>query len=99
MKNPKILTSTKLRKHVANVSQILNLERNDLKTMARFLGHDLRIHLSFYRLSNETLQVARMGTFLRAFDNGDILKYSGKSLDEIACEGKDCLVHIYYFLS
>uniref|UniRef100_A0A8W8LWA5 Uncharacterized protein n=1 Tax=Magallana gigas TaxID=29159 RepID=A0A8W8LWA5_MAGGI len=27
-----------------------------------------------------------MGTFLTAFDNGYISKFSGKSLDEIACE-------------
>ena len=81
------ITSTKLRKHVATVSQILNLEKNDLEIMAGFLGHDIRIHNSFYRLPNDTLQIARMGTILTAFDNGDISKYSGKSLDEIACEG------------
>ncbi|XP_062581100.1 uncharacterized protein LOC134242919, partial [Saccostrea cucullata] len=80
------ITSTKLRKHVATVSQILNLEKNDLEIMAGFLGHDIRIHNSFYRLPNDTLQIARMGTILTAFDNGDISKYSGKSLDEIACE-------------
>jgi hypothetical protein len=81
------ITSTKLRKHVATVSQILNLEKNDLEIMAGFLGHDIRIHHSFYRLPSDTLQIARMGTLLTAFDNGDISKYSGKSLDEIACEG------------
>lgn len=80
------ITSTKLRKHVATVSQILNLEKNDLEIMAGFLGHDIRIHNSFYRLSNDTLRIARMGIILTAFDNGDISKYSGKSLDEIACE-------------
>lgn len=33
------------------------------------------------------LHICRMGTFLTAFDNGYISKFSGKSLDEIACEG------------
>lgn len=28
-----------------------------------------------------------MGIILIVFDNGDILKYSGKFLDEIVCEG------------
>lgn len=32
------------------------------------------------------LHICRMGTFLTAFDNGYISKFSGKSLDEIACE-------------
>lgn len=34
------------------------------------------------------LHICRMGTLLTAFDNGYISKFSGKSLDEIACEGK-----------
>lgn len=48
----------------------------------------VRIYISRYRLPNETLQIARMGTLLTAFDNGDISKFSRKSLDEIASEGK-----------
>nr|XP_022296593.1 uncharacterized protein LOC111106273 isoform X2 [Crassostrea virginica] len=86
VKNTQNLTSTKLRKHVATVSQILNLEKNDIEIMAGFLGHDIRVHRSFYRLPSDTLQIARMGTILTAFDNGEISKYSGMSLDEIACE-------------
>ena len=34
---PENITSTKLRKHVATVSQILNLEENELETMANFM--------------------------------------------------------------
>ncbi|XP_056007620.1 uncharacterized protein LOC125653612 [Ostrea edulis] len=86
VKNTRNLTSTKLRKHVATVSQILNLEKSDIEIMAGFLGHDIRVHTSFYRLPSDTLQIARMGTILTAFDNGEISKYSGKSLDQIACE-------------
>ena len=44
------ITSTKLRKYVATVSQILNLEENELETMERFMGHDINIHPAFYRL-------------------------------------------------
>lgn len=66
---------------------LLNLEKNDIEIMAGFLGHDIRVHRSFYRLPSDTLQIARMGTILTAFDNGEISKYSGMSLDEIACEG------------
>ncbi|XP_056001324.1 uncharacterized protein LOC125677270 [Ostrea edulis] len=86
VKNTRNLTSTKLRKHVATVSQILNLEKSDIEIMAGFLGHDIRVHTSFYRLPSDTLQIARMGTILTAFDNGEISRYSGKSLDQIACE-------------
>lgn len=34
------------------------------------------------------LHICRMGTLLTVFDNGYISKFSGKSFDEIACEGK-----------
>ncbi|KAH3885609.1 hypothetical protein DPMN_009604 [Dreissena polymorpha] len=47
------LTSTRLRKHVATVSQVLNL-RLDLEVMADFLGHDIDVHRSFYRLPQST---------------------------------------------
>ncbi|KAH3741510.1 hypothetical protein DPMN_048235 [Dreissena polymorpha] len=61
--------------------------------MASFLGHDITVHRSFYRLSQETLQVARMGRLLTAFNNGTVGQYSGKSLDEIPLdESKYCIV-------
>ncbi len=44
------ITSTKLRKYVATVSQILTLEENELETMEKFMGHDINIHRAFYRL-------------------------------------------------
>lgn len=52
--------------------------------MANFLGHDIEVHRSFYRLPQDTLQIARMGRLLTAFDNGTIGQYSGKRLEEIA---------------
>ncbi|KAK3084356.1 hypothetical protein FSP39_012139 [Pinctada imbricata] len=80
---PENLTSTKLRKHVATISQVLDLSKSDLENMANFLGHDIEVHRSFYRIPQETLQVAKMGRLLTAFDNGTVSKYSGKPLDEI----------------
>lgn len=66
---PENVTSTKLRKHVATLSQIMNLSKNDLEIMAYFLGHDIEVHKTFYRPPQETLQVARMGAILSAFDS------------------------------
>ncbi|KAL7846099.1 hypothetical protein AOLI_G00242910 [Acnodon oligacanthus] len=42
--NPEHLRSTHLRKHVATLSQILNLKNNELDQVADFLGHDIRVH-------------------------------------------------------
>lgn len=38
-KNPEALTSTRLRKHIATVSQVLNLQENEADQLADFLGH------------------------------------------------------------
>ena len=38
---PKTLRSTKLRKHIASVSEILNLKNNQLELLAKFMGHDI----------------------------------------------------------
>jgi len=56
---PENVTSTKLRKHVATVSQILNLEKNDLEVIASFMGHAIEVHRSFYHLPQETIQIAK----------------------------------------
>jgi integrase len=56
-KQPETLTSTGFRKHVATVSQMLNLKDNELDVVAAFLGHDIRVHREFYRLPSDTIQV------------------------------------------
>ena len=55
-KEPTFLRSTALRKHIAVISQLLNLKKNEMDILAGFLGHDIRIHREFYRLPEETLQ-------------------------------------------
>ena len=84
---PENTTSTCLRKHIATMSQILNLDATDLESMANFLGHDISVHRSFYCLPQGTVQIVQMGRLLTAFDQGTIAQYSGKSLDDISIEG------------
>ena len=45
--SPENLTSTRLRKHIATTSQILNLQECDLDILAGFLGHNIRVHHNF----------------------------------------------------
>lgn len=49
-RNPSSVTSTKLRKHVATMSQVLALQDNVLDLLASFLGHNIKVHREFYRL-------------------------------------------------
>ena len=47
--NPELLRSTKLRKQVATLCQLLDLSEQELEQVARFMGHDIRVHRDFYR--------------------------------------------------
>ena len=49
-KCPKSLTSTRLRKHAASPSSVLNMKDTEMDQLANFLGHDIRIHPEFYLL-------------------------------------------------
>lgn len=86
---PHYLTSTKLRKHVATVSQILNLSENELDILATHLGHRIDVHREFYRLPSDTLQVAKVSKLLLAMEQGTLSKYAGKSLNEITMKDID----------
>jgi integrase len=57
-KHPETLTTTGFRKHIATMSQMLNLKDNELDVLATFLGHDVRVHREFYRLPEDTIQVS-----------------------------------------
>ena len=80
---PEALRSTSLRKQIATMAQILNLKNNELDSLANFMGHDIRVHRNFYRLSDEATQLAKISKILMAADSGKLSNYSGRSLDDI----------------
>lgn len=82
-KNPLSLTSTKLRKHVATLSKVLNLNKTELDQLADFLGHDIRVHCQFYRLPEGTLQLAKISKIFMALEQGCLSEFKGKTLDDI----------------
>ncbi len=86
-KHPEHLRSTQLRKHVATLSQVLNLKNNELDQVADFLGHDIRVHRDFYRLPVPTTQLAKISKLLLSMEKGHLSSMQGKSLDEIEIEG------------
>ncbi|XP_037396108.1 uncharacterized protein LOC108443045 [Pygocentrus nattereri] len=81
--SPDALTSTKLRKHAATLSTVLNLKDTDMDQLANFLGHDIRIHREYYRLPEKTLQLAKVSKVLMALEQGRLADFKGKNLDEI----------------
>ncbi|KAK7877383.1 hypothetical protein WMY93_031899, partial [Mugilogobius chulae] len=83
---PEFLRSTQLRKHIATLSQVLNLKDNELDQVADFLGHDIRVHRDFYRLPVPTTQLAKISKLLLSLEKGSISSLKGKSLDDIEIE-------------
>ncbi|MEQ2259538.1 hypothetical protein XENORESO_013403, partial [Xenotaenia resolanae] len=90
-KHPEFLRSTQLRKHVATLSQVLNLKHNELDQVADFLGHDIRVHREFYRLPVPTTQLAKISKLLLSMEKGNLSSLQGKSLDEIEIEDEIAL--------
>lgn len=83
VKNPELIRSTKLRKHVATVTQMLNLQENEVESLARFMGHDIRIHRDYYRLPDHTQQLAKLSKIFLNIESGMLVENSGKTLDDI----------------
>lgn len=46
---PEQLTSNKLRKQIATVMQILNLNKEESEQFAQFMGHTEKTHNEFYK--------------------------------------------------
>lgn len=49
-KHPELLTSCRLRKHIATVTQLLDLKGNEIDQLAKFMGHTTKTHETFYKL-------------------------------------------------
>lgn len=47
-KNPNALTSTKLRKHLATLTQVFNMTSSDIEQLATFMGHTFDVHSRVY---------------------------------------------------
>ena len=83
-KCPELLRSTALRKHIATISQLMNLKDNELDLLAQYLGHDISVHREFYRLPNAQIQLAKLAKLLMFLDQAeDLQQLKGKSLDDI----------------
>jgi len=80
---PELLRSSAFRKHLATMCQVLNLKRHELDQIAKFMGHDVRVHREFYRLPADVIQTARVVRVLMSMENGTVAQFRGKSLEEI----------------
>ncbi|KAK6168062.1 hypothetical protein SNE40_021963 [Patella caerulea] len=83
VKNPETMRSTKLRKQVATVAQMLALKENQIELLANYMGHDVRVHREYYQLPDNVLRVTKLSRLFIAMEQGTLQKYQGRSLDEL----------------
>ncbi|XP_053392380.1 uncharacterized protein LOC128555047 [Mercenaria mercenaria] len=80
---PERVTTTKLRKYLATVSQIFNLSTAELSELARHMGHELSVHKIFYRLQDDVIELAKISRLLIAVEEGKAASFAGCTLDDI----------------
>lgn len=86
--NPERLTATNMRKHLATLSQIMNLSGSELEQLANHLGHDISVHQEYYRLPQDVLFLAKVSKLLLLAEKGKIHAYKGKSLADFEIDDK-----------
>lgn len=87
IQKPEAITSTKLRKYIAPVSQTAALTELDADWLAHHLEHGIRVHRQFYCLHESTKELAKVSKLLLAVDTGNIEQVQGKSLLDMSVEG------------
>uniref|UniRef100_A0A6P7GZ10 Uncharacterized protein LOC114344736 n=1 Tax=Diabrotica virgifera virgifera TaxID=50390 RepID=A0A6P7GZ10_DIAVI len=92
-KNPDALTSTKLRKHLATLTQLFAMSDNDLEQLANFMGHTIGIHKGSYRLPDDIYQTAKISKLLLLMEQGGAAQFKGKSLNDIDLDLEENLLN------
>ncbi|XP_050508130.1 uncharacterized protein LOC126885580 [Diabrotica virgifera virgifera] len=84
-KNPDAIssTSTRLRKHLATISQLFNMTEADIEQLALFMGHTVGVHRGSYMLPDDVYQTAKLAKLLLVMENGSGESFKGKSPDDI----------------
>lgn len=93
LQNPNAITSTKLRKQLCTLAQVLNLSETSQDILATFQGHNIKVHREFYRLPESTLQVAKVSKILHGINDGTINKFKGMDFDQIEFADKGLSVY------
>ena len=95
-----LTTTTTDQRHILpfvdrTISQVVNLQNNEMDILASFLGHDIRVHRQYYRLPEQTLQVAKVAKLLLAVDKGEIAP--GKRLEDFTVGPEDGMLTMFIF--
>ncbi len=65
------------------MAQLLSLNRVELEQLAQFMGHSIDVHLDFYRLPVDVVQISKVGNILDAMECGTALRTMGPSINDV----------------
>lgn len=91
LKNPRCIRCTKLRKHLATMTQLLSLKENELEQLANHMGHNVAKHREFYSLPMETILVAKVSRLLCPAQDGRFHEFQGKTFSDVSVCPEECL--------
>ncbi|KAB7504367.1 hypothetical protein Anas_10377 [Armadillidium nasatum] len=73
------------------MSQILNLSQPELEEICKLIGHNIQVDTLYNCLSDDALLFGKLTKLLIAVQNGDILKYWNKTIEEIELNPEEVL--------
>ncbi|KAF5277680.1 hypothetical protein FQA39_LY18437 [Lamprigera yunnana] len=71
IEHPEAMTSNRLRKQIATLMQIINLDKTEYSQFARFMGHTEKTHQEYYQITQDAFQTAKVAKLLTLFDKGE----------------------------
>ena len=60
LKKPHLIKSTKLRKHVATVAQVIALNDGEIGHLSNHMGHSESVHKEFYRQQESLIETTHV---------------------------------------
>lgn len=82
MKNLTSTTATRLRKHLATITQLFHMSPNDIEQLTTFMDRTESVP-TVYRLPDDVYQTAGLSKLLTAMSDGTPGKHKGKTLEEM----------------
>ena len=73
---------------MVTLTQISDLNANEIEWLANHLGHNVDIHQEYYRLHDNAIELAKVSRLLLAVDSGKCEVFKSKQLNEIQVDGR-----------
>ncbi|XP_033751889.1 uncharacterized protein LOC117335804 [Pecten maximus] len=80
---PHQITSVNMRKYMATLTQMMNLEKHQLEWVYNHLGHTKKVHREHYRQMSGLVERTQISKLLLVQDLNLTSKFQGKKLDDL----------------